>query len=128
LNEEVAVVSRGSVSSTSSRLLLVVSVLAALILGFLGVMYILAAAYAPTRLVTGIVLIGLALVTFAFAYRTTLKPRPIVVSWSPSGPIKPEELKCPSCGAPLKVEDPRTTRVTCSYCGKTVEIVEEPKW
>ena len=120
--------SGGSVPSTSLRLLLVVSVLVAIVLGFLGVMYILAAVYAPTRLVTGIVLIGLALVISAFAYRGTVKPKPIVVSWSASGPIKPEELKCPSCGAPLKVEDPRASRVTCSYCGKTVEIVEEPKW
>ena len=87
-----------------------------------------AAAYESTRLVTGGVLIGLALVIFAFAYRATVKPKPIVVSWSPSGPIKAEELKCPSCGAPLRVEDPRASRVKCSYCGKTVEIVEEPKW
>ena len=107
---------------------MVACVLAALILGFLGVMYILAAAYAPTRLITGMILIGLAIVISAFAYRSMVKPKPIIVSWSPSGPVKAEELKCPSCGAPLKVEDPRVTRVTCSYCGKTVEIVEEPKW
>jgi len=120
--------SKGLGSSASLRLLLIVSVLAAVILGFLGVMYVLSAAYAPTRLFTGIVLIGLALVISVFVYRGTVKPKPIVVSWSPSGPIKPEELKCPHCGAPLKVEDPGVTRVTCSYCGKAVEIVEEPKW
>jgi len=98
------------------------------VLGSLGVLYLLASAIEPSRLWVGITLVGISLILAFFVYRSLVKPTPITVQWSPSGPLKLEELKCPSCGGMLKVDDPNKTRVTCPYCGRLVEIVEEPKW
>jgi len=113
---------------SSSRLLLAITVIASAALGFLGVLYLLASPMDPTRLWVGVILIGVALVLVAFASKSLVKPPPITVHWSPSGQVKLEELKCPNCNAPLKVENPSVTRVVCQYCGRVVEIVEEPKW
>ncbi|KPV65310.1 MAG: hypothetical protein AOA65_0277 [Candidatus Bathyarchaeota archaeon BA1] len=117
-----------STSPSSSRLSLVIVIIASAALGFLGVLYILASAYAPVRLLVGVTLIGLALFLLIFASRKLVKPPPIVVYWAPSGPLKPEELKCPNCGAPLKIAGPKAIRIVCEYCGRVMEIVEEPKW
>ena len=114
--------------ASSSRFLLAIIVIASAILGSLGVLYLLASAVEPMRLWVGIILIGVALVLVAFASKSFVKPPPITVHWSPSGEVKLEELKCPSCNAPLRIENPSITRVVCQYCGRTIEIVEEPKW
>jgi len=112
-----------------SRFLLAITVVASVVLGFLGVLYLLASAVEdPMRLWKGIILIGIALVLVAFVSKSLVKPPPITVHWSPSGEVRLEELKCPNCSAPLRVENPSITRVVCQYCGRTVEIVEEPKW
>jgi len=114
---------------SSSRLLSAITIIASAVLGFLGVLYLLASAVEdPMRLWKGIIMIGIALVLVAFASKSFVKPPPITVHWSASGEVKLEELKCPSCSAPLRIENPSVTRVVCQYCGRTVEIVEEPKW
>jgi len=113
---------------SSSRLLLAITVIASAVLGFLGVLYLLASVMEPMRLWVGVILIGVALVLVAFVSKSLVKPPPITVHWSPSGEVKLEELKCPNCNAPLKVENPSVTRIVCQYCGRVVEIVEEPKW
>jgi len=115
--------------ASSSRFLLAIIVIASAILGSLGVLYLLASAVEdPMRLWKGIIMIGIALVLVAFVSKNLVKPPPITVHWSPSGEVKLEELKCPSCSAPLRIENPSISRVVCQYCGRTVEIVEEPKW
>jgi len=114
--------------ASSSRLLLALAVVASIVLGVLGVLYLLASAMVPMRLWVGVILIGVALVLVTVVYKSLVKPPPITVYWSPSGEVKLEELKCPSCGAPLKIENPSISRVVCQYCGRAVEIVEEPKW
>lgn len=117
-----------SAQNFSSRAYLALAIIISAVFCFLGVMYILASAIAPTRLFVGVILIGLGLFILIFTSRKLVKPPPIVVYWSPSGPVKPEELKCPNCGAPLEMKDPSMTRIVCRYCGRVVEIVEEPKW
>ena len=116
--------------SSLSRFLLAITVIASAALGVLGVFYLLASPLDPThlRLWVGVILIGVALVLVAFASKSLIKPPPITVHWSPSGELKLEELKCPNCNAPLKIENPSVTRVVCQYCGRVVEIMEEPKW
>jgi len=104
------------------------AIIAAIVLGILGILYLLAAAIEPSRSWTGMTLLGLCLILAFLVYKKLVKPAPITVRWSPSGPIKLEELKCPNCGAALKVDDPNKAHVTCPYCGRVVEIVEEPKW
>lgn len=114
--------------SNLSRIILTIAIIGAIILGSLGVLYLLASTIEPSRLWVGITLLGISLLLAIFVYKSLVKPAPITVHWSPSGPLKPEELKCPNCGATLKVEDPSKTRIICQYCGRVVEIVEEPKW
>jgi len=111
-----------------SRVILAIAIIAAVALGFLGVLYLLASAIEPTRLWVGITLLGISLILAFFVYKSLVKPAPITVHWSPSGPLNLEELKCPNCGGALKVDDPNKTKVVCQYCGRVVEIVEEPKW
>lgn len=114
--------------SNVSKVFLVIAIIVAIVLGFLGVLYLLASAIEPTRLWVGIILLGSSFVLAFYVYKSLVKPAPITVKWSLSGPLKPEELKCPNCGGTLKVDDSAKTRVTCQYCGRVVEIVEEPKW
>jgi len=113
---------------SSSRFLLVITIAVSAILGFLGVLFLLASAMDPMRLWVGIILVGIALVLVAFASKSLVKPPSITVHWSPSGEMKLEELKCPNCSAPLRIENPSVTRIVCQYCGRVVEIVEEPTW
>jgi len=113
---------------SSSRLLLAITIIASVVLGFLGVLYLLVAGLKQMYFWVGVILIGVALVLVTVVYKSLVKPPPITVYWSPSGEVKLEELKCPSCGAPLKIENPSISRVVCQYCGRAVEIVEEPKW
>lgn len=116
--------------SSSARFLLAITIIASAALGILGVLFLLASPLDPTHLHlwVGVILIGVALVLVAFASKSLIKPPPITVHWSPSGQVKLEELKCPNCNAPLKIENPSVTRVVCQYCGRVVEIMEEPKW
>ena len=114
--------------TSSSRFLLAITIIASTVFGSLGVLYLLASAMEPMRLWVGVILIGIALVLVAFVSKSLVKPPPITVHWSPSGEVKLEELKCPSCSAPLRIENPSISRVVCQYCGRAVEIVEEPKW
>ena len=111
-----------------SRFLLVITITVSAILGFLGVLFLLASAMDPMRLWVGIILVGIALVLVAFASKSLVKPPAITVHWSPSGEMKLEELKCPNCSAPLQIENPSVTRIVCQYCGRAVELVEEPTW
>ena len=112
----------------SSKFFIVIATISSIALGFLGVLFLLASAMNLNRLMVGIILIMIALVLAIFIFRSTVKPPPITVYWKPSGKVKLEELKCPSCGAPLNVENPSVSRVVCQYCSKAIEITEEPQW
>lgn len=115
--------------SNVSRILVILVIIAAIVLGVLGVLYVLVSTIrGSTYLWVGITFLGLSLMLAFLVYKALIKPAPITVHWSPSGPLNLEELKCPNCGAALKVDDPNKTRVTCPYCGRVVEVTEEPKW
>ncbi|NMC28466.1 MAG: hypothetical protein GYA45_00150 [Pelolinea sp.] len=48
------------------------------------------------------------------------------------GDVKMESIKCKSCGAPLAEGDIKMVNgapmVTCSSCGTSYQLTEEPKW
>ncbi|HOJ01601.1 MAG TPA: hypothetical protein PLL88_08285 [Anaerolineaceae bacterium] len=48
------------------------------------------------------------------------------------GDVKMETIKCKSCGSPLSEGDVKMVNgapmVTCSACGTSYQLTEEPKW
>ena len=78
--------------SKPSRGILILAILSSVGLGFLGILYILASAIEPMRFPVGVTLILAAFLIAVLSVRKFTKRPPLVVRWSPSGPIKLEEL------------------------------------
>ena len=104
----------------------------AIICFFFGVIFALASAYAPSRLAVAAILFITGFGIVAILYMISKKPARIVHRVELSGEMKAVPIQCPSCGASI---DPDRIRIrdgvpyaTCSYCGKAVEVAEEPKW
>ncbi len=92
------------------------------------------------NIVTGAVLIGIAVVLIFFAYRSdkveASKPKLINqtfnVKMGGSGQLEQKRLTCRSCGAPLEDKDIKVVQggimVACPYCGSVYALEEAPKW
>ena len=92
------------------------------------------------NLVTGAVLIIIAVALIFFAYRSdkieAAKPKLINqtfnVKMGTSGQLEQRRLTCRSCGAPLEDKDLKIIQggimVTCPYCGTVYALEEAPKW
>ncbi len=104
--------------------------IAAAILLFFAVIFALATNYWPTGLGVSAMLFIVAFVIIYFASKKP--PAPVIQKIEVSGEMKAAPLKCPNCGA--SVDSSRIKMVsevpyaTCTYCGHTFEVTEEPKW
>jgi len=85
-----------------------------------------------TRIVIGVVMLVAAIAIAYVTYVFSKKPTTVIHQVELSGPMKAAPIKCPNCSASV---DPNRIRVvsgvpyvTCSYCGTTFEVTEEPKW
>jgi DNA-directed RNA polymerase subunit RPC12/RpoP len=90
--------------------------------------------------VIGAVLIIIAIVIFVIVYLDSRKEasRPVIVQqnvnvqMSGSGQLQEKKMVCRSCGAPIEQKDIKLISgglmYTCSYCGSTGALEEEPKW
>jgi DNA-directed RNA polymerase subunit RPC12/RpoP len=90
--------------------------------------------------VIGAVLIIIAIVIFVIVYLDSRKEasRPVIVQqnvnvqMSGSGQLREKKMACRSCGAPIEEKDIKLISgglmYTCSYCGSTGALEEEPKW
>jgi len=71
-------------------------------------------------------------VGFGIAYYITKKPKTIIQRLEVSGQMKAVSLKCPNCSASVDANQIKIVSgvpyATCSYCGHTFEVAEEPKW
>lgn len=99
------------------------------ILFFLGIIFALASIYAWTRLIVAAFLFVAGSV---IAYYISKQPKTIVQRLEVSGEMKAVALKCPNCSASLNADSIKIISgvpyATCSYCGHTFEVAEEPKW
>jgi len=112
----------------------VLGAIAAAVFFFLGFIFALAASVQATtsRLVVSVVFFAIGAVAVYGTYLTLRKPQTVVHQVEVSGAMKAAPLKCPNCSASVDA-----TRIkiisgvpyaTCSYCGHTFEVTEEPKW
>jgi uncharacterized membrane protein len=96
---------------------------------FFGVIFALASVYESTRLIVAALLFAVA---FGIAYYLTRKPKTIIQKLEVSGDMKAVAIKCPNCAASIDANSIKIVSgvpyATCSYCGHTFEVNEEPKW
>lgn len=118
-----------------NRLVEALLVFVAIVVVLLGAIFLIAG-----DVLTGGVLVLIAIALFAFIYRVekiaaakpTLVNQTFNVKMDGSGNFEDKEMKCRSCGAPLVDRDLKVVQggimVTCSYCGATYALEEAPKW
>ena len=109
-----------------------------IVLLFFGVIFAIASSVSnpTTRLSTAILMfvaaIALFIVGIIIAYYITRKPKTIIQKLEVSGDMKAVALKCPTCGGSVDANNIKIVSgvpyATCSYCGHTFEVAEEPKW
>jgi hypothetical protein len=85
------------------------------------------------RIITGLVLIGVGIFAAVMTRRNEPKQKiEITQKIDLSGSVKPEEMKCQQCGAPLDRNSVTVKEgavfINCQYCKGSYQIVEEPKW
>jgi len=111
----------------------VVTYLLSVLIGLLGLIFVVGSQQQVWRIIIGIILI---LAAFVLVYLTRVRAQTItttnVQQIDLSGDVALEEIRCRSCNAPLSKEDidvkAGAILVSCSHCGATYQFEEEPKW
>jgi hypothetical protein len=115
----------------------IISNIAAAILLFFGVLFVLSAFGAngqPGNIITGVVLAGIGFVLIYLATRKpkVIPPTQVNVSVDLPGGVQMQEIKCKSCGAVLPADAIKIVAgapmVSCPYCNTAYQMTEEPKW
>ena len=103
----------------------------ALLVGLLGLVFVVGAQGQFMRLVVG----GILLVAggvFVFLARSRPRPSTIVQKIDLSGDVGLENLKCRSCGGALSKDSIAVKAgavfVQCPYCGAAYQMEEQAKW
>ena len=98
----------------------------------IGVLFLLASAYAISRLLVGAVLTLAGLAIALLTWEAGAGLAPVRYEIQAPGSLKVDSIKCPNCGAGL---DPSKMQlklgvpsIKCPYCGNEFEVAEEPKW
>lgn len=110
----------------------ILGVVGAVVLFFLGTVFALASADAPIRLAVAAILFIAGFGMILVVHTTTRKPQSVVHRLELSGNMQAVPITCPNCGGSIEPDKIRIVDgvpyATCRYCGKTVEVAEEPKW
>lgn len=113
-------------------------ILVAIAVIFLGLIFVVAGG--NDNIIVGAVMILVAVGIFVFVYQAekvqaskpTLVSQTFNVKMEGSGKFDEKEMKCKTCGAPITEKDLKIVEggvmVTCSYCGASYSLQEEPKW
>jgi DNA-directed RNA polymerase subunit RPC12/RpoP len=123
------------------KITIVLGALAAVILLFLGFIFILSAGAETVstqpelqtfRLIEGGIMLAVAFALVYVTYIFSRKPTTIVQQLELSGAMKASSIKCPNCSASVDTGKIKIVQgvpyATCPYCGTTFEVIEEPKW
>lgn len=117
------------ISNVSVNLKTALGAILVAVLFLFGIIFALASAYAPSRLIVATLLF---IVGFGIAYYITRKPKTIIQKLELSGRMSAVALKCPNCSASVNTDRIKIVSgvpyATCPYCEQTFEVVEEPKW
>mgnify|MGYP000023414389 FL=1 len=97
---------------------------------FFAILFALASAYAPIRIVVSIILFSAGFFILYFVWKR--QPTKIIQKIEIPAQIKVHEIKCPNCSASLDIRQIKVTNgiptIKCPYCGYVFEVTEEPKW
>jgi hypothetical protein len=116
------------------KIITVLGGIAVAVVFFFAVIFALAASVQSTltRLVTSGILFIIGVAIIVGIYYTTRKPKTVIQRFEVSGQMKAASIKCPNCGASVDANQIKIVSgvpyATCSYCGTTFEVIEEPKW
>lgn len=101
------------------------------ILGLLGLLFVIGWQHQVARLVIGGVLVGAAILMFA-TMRLRPKQTTIVQKIDLTGDVAAQQLKCKNCGSTLtnKSVTVRASAIfiSCEFCGTEYQLEEAPKW
>ena len=105
----------------------------AVLLGLLGLVFLIGSQGQVLRLGLGAVLLVAAAV---LVYLIRVQPKPsettVVQKIDLSGDVSLEGMSCKVCGAPLSRDSIEVRAgaifVNCEHCGSTYQFEEEPKW
>jgi DNA-directed RNA polymerase subunit RPC12/RpoP len=114
------------------KIIAVLGAIAVAVLFFFSIIFALASAYDPQRLITSALLFIIGIAIVFGIYFTTRKPKTIIQRLEVSGQMKAAPIKCPNCGGSVDANLIKIVSgvpyATCPYCGTTFEVTEEPKW
>ena len=103
----------------------------AVLLGMLGLLFIVGSQGQTGRLVIGLVLIGAGVVMFAVS-RLRPKQTTVVQKVDLTGDISTQELKCKNCGSTLTNKSVTVRAgaifISCEFCDTQYQLEEAPKW
>ena len=117
----------------------VLGAIAAVVLFFFGFIFLLSAGsnlltsdQQVLRLIEGGILLLVGSAIAYASYAVSRKPQTIIHQVEVSGQMKAAALRCPNCSASIDASQIHIFKgvpyATCSYCGTTFEVTEEPKW
>jgi DNA-directed RNA polymerase subunit RPC12/RpoP len=124
-NSEVAL------NTLTMKVITVLGAIAVVVLFFFGLIFAMAASVQDTltRLTVSLMLF---ITGAALAYYLTRKPKTVIQKLEISGQMKAAAIKCPNCSASVDANQIKIVQgvpyATCTYCGNTFEVTEEPKW
>jgi hypothetical protein len=103
----------------------------AVLLGILGLLFVIGFQGQIGRLIIGLILFGGGVVLF-IAGRMRPKQTTMVQKIDLSGDVSAQELKCKNCGSTLTNKSVTVKAgaifISCEFCGTQYQLEEAPKW
>ena len=104
----------------------------AVLLGLLGIMFVVGAQGQWMRVVVGVVLMAAAVALVWLARQKPKQTTTVIQKIDLSGDVNLQEMTCRSCGGTLSKQSVAVKAgavfVNCEYCGAAYQLEEEPKW